>query len=197
MNRTWRVILALAVAVIYGMTAGSQPPGQDNRGPGAPGRGGPGGQGGPGGGGGPRFELGRVLPPFARQQLNLTKDQEEQIAKLEQEVKDRLSKILTEDQKKKLENLRPPGPGGGRGGPGGPPGGRPGGPGGDPDANRPNPPDKRDKPNTGEKLAKSATAGGIQWFATWASGLQEATRTGRPILLVSAAPHCAGVPGIW
>ncbi len=40
-------------------------------------------------------------------------------------------------------------------------------------------------------------SGGIQWFATWESGLREAERTGRPILLVSAAPHCAGVSGIW
>ena len=39
--------------------------------------------------------------------------------------------------------------------------------------------------------------GGIQWFATWESGGREAARTGRPILLVSAAPHCARVPGIW
>jgi hypothetical protein len=38
---------------------------------------------------------------------------------------------------------------------------------------------------------------GIQWFATWESGLREAQRTGRPILLVAAAPHCAGVSGIW
>src|SRR5262245_23310204 len=38
--------------------------------------------------------------------------------------------------------------------------------------------------------------GGIQWFATWESGLREAQRSGRPILLVSAAPHCAGVSGI-
>lgn len=40
-------------------------------------------------------------------------------------------------------------------------------------------------------------AAGIQWFATWESGLKEARRTGKPILLVSAAPHCAGVSGIW
>ena len=38
---------------------------------------------------------------------------------------------------------------------------------------------------------------GIQWFATWSSGLKEAERTGRPIFLVAAAPHCAGVSGMW
>ena len=37
----------------------------------------------------------------------------------------------------------------------------------------------------------------IAWFGTWEAGLAEAKRTNRPILLVSAAPHCHGVPGIW
>ena len=38
---------------------------------------------------------------------------------------------------------------------------------------------------------------GIQWFTTWETAKKEAERTGRPILLVSAAPHCGGVSGIW
>ena len=38
---------------------------------------------------------------------------------------------------------------------------------------------------------------GIAWFGTWAGGLAEAERTGRPILLMSAAPQCHGVPGMW
>ena len=38
---------------------------------------------------------------------------------------------------------------------------------------------------------------GIQWFSTLRSGLDEAKRTGKPILFISAAPHCAGVSGIW
>lgn len=37
----------------------------------------------------------------------------------------------------------------------------------------------------------------IQWFATLERGLAEAKRTGKPILFVSAAPHCAGVSGMW
>jgi hypothetical protein len=37
----------------------------------------------------------------------------------------------------------------------------------------------------------------IQWFATLSRGLEEAKRTGKPILFVSAAPHCAGVSGMW
>jgi hypothetical protein len=27
--------------------------------------------------------------------------------------------------------------------------------------------------------------------------LRPARESGKPILLVSAAPHCAGIPGIW
>ena len=38
---------------------------------------------------------------------------------------------------------------------------------------------------------------GIQWYATLDRGLAEAKRTGKPILFVSAAPHCAGVSGMW
>jgi hypothetical protein len=37
----------------------------------------------------------------------------------------------------------------------------------------------------------------IAWFGTWEGGLAEAKRTGRPIMLVSAAPHCHQVPGVW
>lgn len=43
----------------------------------------------------------------------------------------------------------------------------------------------------------SAEEGGIQWFAVWEQARAEAARTGRPILLFSAAPQCHGVPGIW
>lgn len=38
---------------------------------------------------------------------------------------------------------------------------------------------------------------GIAWYGVLADGLAEAQRTGKPILLVSAAPQCAGVPGMW
>ena len=37
----------------------------------------------------------------------------------------------------------------------------------------------------------------IAWYGTLKSGLAEAQRSGRPILFVSAAPQCLGVPGIW
>jgi hypothetical protein len=37
----------------------------------------------------------------------------------------------------------------------------------------------------------------IAWYGTWESGLREAKRSQRPILLVSAAPHCHRVSGLW
>ena len=40
-------------------------------------------------------------------------------------------------------------------------------------------------------------AAGIAWFGRWDDAKEEAARTGRPILLMSAAPQCSGAPGIW
>jgi hypothetical protein len=99
----------LAGAVLVGMAlsvavAVSQPPAEGRRGP------------------PPRFELGKVLPPFVEEELDLSKDQKEQLARLEKDVKERLEKILTDKQKEKIKTLRPLGPGGPP--PGGP--GRPG-----------------------------------------------------------------------
>lgn len=65
----------------------------------------------------PRFELGRLFPPPVRQELNLTSAQLRALEEVEKEVKEKLNKVLTEDQKKIAENFRPRGPGG--------PGGRP------------------------------------------------------------------------
>src|SRR5436305_1625146 len=109
MRCSWLGLLALAAGMVFVMTAASQPPPEGRGRRDGPPREGPGGP-------PPRFELGRVLPPFAHDELKLTRQQEEEIAKLEKEVKERLSKILTAEQKKTLENLRPPRPGG----PGGP-----------------------------------------------------------------------------
>ena len=58
----------------------------------------------------PTLGLGKVLPPFVRDEIELTPEQEKQIADLERDVKQRLSKILTDEQKKKIESLRPKGP---------------------------------------------------------------------------------------
>ncbi|MCY2933821.1 MAG: hypothetical protein NT172_06600 [Planctomycetota bacterium] len=77
----------------------------------------------------PRFQLGTVIPPQMRGDLNLTSSQEKEINGIEKDVKTKLEKILSKDQIDSLNN--PPmggGPGGGfgqrdRGGPGGPPNG--------------------------------------------------------------------------
>lgn len=37
----------------------------------------------------------------------------------------------------------------------------------------------------------------IQWYGTLDGARAEAQRSGRPILLVAAAPQCHGVSGIW
>jgi hypothetical protein len=181
-------LLALAAAAVFTMSAVSQPPeggdgkdrprGGDRRGPGGPGI--------PG-----RFAP-KVIPPMVRDDLQLSEEQSKMVDELEKDVKERLSKILTGDQKKKLESFRPHGfafPGG----PGGPRDGR--GRDGPPsrDGDRPRPP--RDEPPPDEDQVKADAA--IQWIPTWTAGRAEAVRTGRPILLVSAAPHCAGVSGIW
>ena len=49
----------------------------------------------------------------------------------------------------------------------------------------------------GPGLVEPAKGDRIAWFGTLEAGLAEARRTNRPILLVSAAPHCHSVPGIW
>ena len=105
------------------------PPG----GPGGPGFG-PGGPGGPGGPPGGGFRPGQVLPPFLADALELTDEQQAQLDALQKDVDGRLAKILTDEQKKTLDQMRQ-GPGRGPGGPGFGPGGRggrgggPGGPG--------------------------------------------------------------------
>jgi Spy/CpxP family protein refolding chaperone len=123
--RTYRLgLMTLGLSAVMLAVVSAQPP------DGPPGKGGKGGakagqRGGPGGGV-------HLIPPFVRDSLNLTDDQQKQIADLEKEATDKLAKILTADQMKQLKDARPPrGPGGpGDGGPGGkgkggPPGGGP------------------------------------------------------------------------
>ena len=38
---------------------------------------------------------------------------------------------------------------------------------------------------------------GIAWFGVLEDGLEQARQTGKPIMLISAAPQCTGVPGMW
>jgi len=104
---------------------------------------GPGGRGGPGGPmgfgpGGPPFGFGRgmgpqpgqVLPEPLQQRLGLTNDQKKRLAEIQKDVDSRLRRLLTETQRRQLEELKQQGsrfgPGGPLGfgprfGPGGPP----------------------------------------------------------------------------
>ena len=94
---------------------------------------------GPGGFGRPP-EPGQLLPRPLQDRLSLTDEQRNQVAELQKEVDARLEKILTDEQRKALKEMRDRGPGGvGRPGEGGPPGEgrrpprpRDGGPGGPP-----------------------------------------------------------------
>ncbi len=38
---------------------------------------------------------------------------------------------------------------------------------------------------------------GIAWYGVLTEGLAEAKRTGKPVLFITAAPQCRGVPGMW
>lgn len=75
---------------------------------------------------------GEILPGFLQDMLQLTDEQKKQVAVLQKETQDKLDKLLTEEQRKQVKDMRDRGPGGfgPPGGPGGfgPPGG--GGPGG-------------------------------------------------------------------
>lgn len=37
----------------------------------------------------------------------------------------------------------------------------------------------------------------VAWYGIWEDAKAEAERSGRPILLMSAAPRCNDVPGMW
>ena len=49
----------------------------------------------------------------------------------------------------------------------------------------------------GSRPSSNKVETGIVWYGVLQDGLDEAKRTGKPILLMSAAPQCAGVPGMW
>ena len=60
----------------------------------------------------PRYELGKVFPPSLRAELQLTPEQEKQLAAIEADLRDRLAKLLTDEQKKTAGAFSPRGPGG-------------------------------------------------------------------------------------
>jgi hypothetical protein len=53
-------------------------------------------------------------------------------------------------------------------------------------------------PSYGGSVSDSKTvAPGIAWYGVLQDGLDEAKRSGKPILFVTSAPQCGGVPGMW
>ncbi len=112
-----RVVFGMAAflvgVAIFASPAVSQPPGgKDDKG-------------GKGKGGPPRFELGQIFPPPLEAELKLTAAQEKELDAIKKDLKTKLNKLLTDDQKKTIENFHPRGPGGmggekgGKGGKGG------------------------------------------------------------------------------
>ena len=107
MTRLLFGMLALSVGMMFVSTeAASQPPA---------GKGGKGGE----KGAPPRFELGQVFPPPLLEELNLTPAQAKELDAIKTELKAKLDKLLTDEQKTTIENFRPRGGPGGPGGPGG------------------------------------------------------------------------------
>lgn len=82
---------------------GAGPPPEDGApGPGAPSPGGP-------APGGPP-PIGRVVPDFLIEALELTDEQRDQLAELQRHVDERLKEILTPEQRQRLQSMRPGGP---------------------------------------------------------------------------------------
>ncbi|MCE9546489.1 MAG: hypothetical protein K8T25_13365 [Planctomycetia bacterium] len=115
MKKLWALAIgAFTLAALCSAMALAQPPeGQPGEGPPPREGGGPGVREGEPGPGHPRprpWEPGKVMPPHVQHALELSTDQQKQIADLEHEVHDRIMKILTDEQKSKLKTLRPMGP---------------------------------------------------------------------------------------
>ena len=187
-------IATLGLICFMGLSVWSQP--QDGKG--GPGKdGGKDSKKGPGGDkkGPPMgFELGKVLPPHIADTLELSEEQLKQIADLEKEVKTKLTKILTAGQVKKAEASKGLGKMDGKEGKGKDGKDKDGTGDKGKDGAAPDKKSSQLRPAMDSKLQKPAQ---IQWYASLDGGLKEAQRTGLPILLLSAAPHCAGVSGTW
>ena len=53
-------------------------------------------------------------------------------------------------------------------------------------------------PSYGGSVPKSKkVVSGIAWYGVLQDGLDEAKRTGKPILFITAAAQCRGIPGMW
>lgn len=111
MKRILFGLTAFAVGMmLIAMPAVSQPQDKDGKdgkeGKEGKGKGPKGGKDGKGPG---RFELGQIFPPPLLAELDLTPEQEQKLQSLQKELKGKLEKLLTDEQKKTIENFRPKG----------------------------------------------------------------------------------------
>lgn len=120
------VILLVAGIVLGSSAIEAQPPGKDTP-KGGDGKGGFPGTGGFGGGF-TRPQPGQVMPAAFQAMLKLTDEQKQKFEELQKEVDAKMDKILTDDQKKQIKEMREnrggfgggaPGGGFGKGAPGG------------------------------------------------------------------------------
>jgi hypothetical protein len=99
MKKSIIAMLALGALSIVFITGMAQPPGEKG-----PKKGPPPDKKGPG------WEPGKIIPPHVRDVLDLTEDQERKISALEDEVRLKLLKIFTDEQKQRLKELNDKGP---------------------------------------------------------------------------------------
>lgn len=201
MRRTIAALSLVALMAVFTAGATSQPPEKDEKEKKGP------------------PPVGKLFPRDVAESLELSEEQRGKIADLEAEIKGKLEKILTPEQMRKLETMRPRGQGkgdgeqggkgdkqGDKGGKGGKDGMKKGDKKGDKGGEKGDKKgDKGDKKGGDEKGRQerpptddtASNGEAVQWFATLERGLAEAKRTGKPILFLTAAPHCGGVSGIW
>lgn len=130
--------------------------------------------------GGPRFELGQILPRPLQDELNLTLDQEKELDAIRQDLKAKLEKLLTDEQKQTVANYRPRRPGG-------------------PESNNPPPPEGRRRGERPDSAAaevgnlapfklKELPAGVTRVPVEFSGGHDTDPRDhGRPVVLIASA----------
>jgi Spy/CpxP family protein refolding chaperone len=120
------VLFVGSMLVVASLSSAQPPEGGKEKGKGD-GKGGKGGFGPGGRGGFGPPPIGQIMPVFVQEQLKLTDAQKKDLEAMQKDVDAKIEKLLTDEQKKALKELKDRGPGGPGGGPG-----RPGGRGGNP-----------------------------------------------------------------